>query len=199
MLPFLMVNSKNMTDKQPAKRSRRVPTETVGEVLGIDEGNALLDRAAQTHALKAAFDEVHEMLMENADSDYTLNDVLELPATVTNVRKVEHLLHVADAQAKLIVAAGQMIRKDLFPKCVIAKAEAHARALKEQERRRRKQEREEKRGGSTKKRKMNDTPPALLVADDAGMGVDSADDDGLMGDGIEIDETIKVDEGNTAA
>ena len=69
--------------------------------------------------------------------EHTLEEVLQLPATVTNKRKLEKLLDLPKKHAEMISAAGLAVQNDLFPKIVIAKAEAHARELKEAERKRR--------------------------------------------------------------
>ena len=73
------------------------------------------------------------------------------------MRKVENFLNVGEAQAKVVVAAAHTIEKDLFSKCLIAKAEAHAKELKEQDRIRRQEERAKKRGTARARQCVEET------------------------------------------
>lgn len=119
---------------QKKRAARRVPTQTIGEALGVADSAALFSRASDTTLATAALAATRKML---ETGEHTIEEVLELPATVTNKRKIEKMLELPKKHADMINAAGLAVHKDLFPKITIAKAEAHAKELKEAERKRR--------------------------------------------------------------
>lgn len=123
------------TEPTKQKRAaRRAATQTVAEALGVASGAELFKRASDTTLAAQTLLETQKML---ETGEHTLDEALQLPATVTNKRKIEKLLQLPERHAEMITAAGLAVQKDLFPKITIAKAEEHARELKEAERKRR--------------------------------------------------------------
>ena len=156
------------------ERDGKKTTQTLGEYFKLANGDALLQRAAETARVDEAFSVVRKSLQENGL--HTLEDVLSLPAAPMNVKKLEKLLELPAAQAKVVLAVGDIIRNDLFPKCAIVKAELHAQALKDQEKERKQQERLKKRKGTGLK-KIGSTAKKPKTAKKAGKKDEPSEDE----------------------
>lgn len=180
--PATKTTTKVAAKKAPSiDAEKQVPKiQTLADALGVKDGEALLKRAADMEAIDAAFAKIKKSLQENGQ--HTLEDILRLPATPMNLKKIEHLIDLPDAYAKIIVSTGEMIKNDLFPKCVIAKAELHAKELKKNEQERKQQERLKKRKGIGSSGATANKTPAAKKAKKAKEEEEEVDEDQVQED-----------------